>query len=123
MLEEVEEQITKEQWKSDLKHANCFGFSPASPSQGQARHCIFNRLYAPVQEIISCVITSRNRTSTLKDIADKHLKLVKSSSTRKSQKVNMIRIIGGSSTRSVIISDGNSFRMVERSNSKSYYKI
>ena len=77
MLEEVEEQITKEQWKSDLKHANCFGFSPTSPSLGQARHCIFNRLYAPVQEIISGVITSRNTTSILKDIADKHLKLVK----------------------------------------------
>ena len=77
MLEKVEEQITKEQWKSDLKHANCFGLSSASPSLGQARHCIFNRLYAPVQEIISGVITSKNTTSILKDIADKHLKLVK----------------------------------------------
>ena len=62
-LQEVKEQINKEQWKSDLKHANCFRFSPASPSLGQARHCIFNRLYALVQEIISGVITSRNTTS------------------------------------------------------------
>ena len=63
VLQEVEEQITREQWKSDLKHANCFRLSPASPSLGQARHCIFNRLYALVQEIISGVITSRNTTS------------------------------------------------------------
>ena len=109
MLEEVEEQITKEQWKSDLKHANCFGFSPASPSLGQARHCIFNRLYAPVQEIISGVITSRN--INLERHCRQAPETSQNSSTRKSQKVNMIRIIGGSSTRSVIISDGNSFRI------------